>query len=813
MQLQKNALDVLTIANDGATTFKNASNSTSAFQIQDSTSGSLFNVDSINSVLSLNGQNSPKLQTWNSASSLLTARRIPGAKYGGNGYIYVVGGYNGGQLTTTEYAKVKNDGTLSTWASGTSLNTARQAAGVVVANGYIYAVGGTDGTDLDTVEYARINSDGSLGSWVTDANVLNTPRQRASAVVANGYIYIVGGTNGGNLNSVEYAKIKGDGSLDTWNTTATLNTARNSHALAVSNGFIYVVGGTNGSVLSSTEYAPINLSGTIGTWTTGTTLNTARQSTTSVIANGYIYAIGGSSPTLLGGVEYAPLNSSGAMGSWTADTNSLSTARDDMVSVVVNGYVYAIGGYSGAISGVVEYASTARIKMGGALDLVGFSAGDLFSGDGGGAGGELTAGNTNIIGGLRVQGQSNFSQALAANDLTVKGLSAFRNATDSALAFQIQNSAGNSNLFVASTTDSRVGIGAVPANSLLTIGTNTTIASGGLTFGTDTNLYRSGANSLQTDDSFWVGGTFNVDPATGNILSSGDLTLNGGNISTSSTTFNLANATATTLNIGAVAASGGINFAGGYGSTGCSINGSNGDLSCSGGLTLDSGVSATTGIFSGALAANGGITFDNSTDTLGAFTLAGTVDGANQLITNIGNAGTDFTSGGGLTLAGDFNSNAVSTFSSTTGSTGAFQVQNSSGLDILNVNTSTTPTLVSNSSLENGINGWSKKGNASVAITSSDEVATTFGNRELKIVTTANANDGATFNFTPLPSMPYSITFWARSTASTGANISFGHRENSGTGDVDCLTGQTLTTTWTQFTCTNYITNATINDP
>lgn len=53
----------------------------------------------------------------------------------------------------------------------------------------------------------------------------------------------------------------------------------------------------------------------------------------------------------------------------------------------------------------------------------------------------------------------------------------------------------------------------------------------------------------------------------------------------------------------------------------------------------------------GAIAANGGITFDASTDTLGAHTMAGTLDFGNNLAINLGNAGTDFDGSGGLTLA------------------------------------------------------------------------------------------------------------------------------------------------------------------
>ncbi len=80
-----------------------------------------------------------------------------------------------------------------------------------------------------------------------------------------------------------------------------------------------------------------------------------------------------------------------------------------------------------------------------------------------------------------------------------------QNSTNSTTAFRIQN-AGAQNLFVADTTNQRVAIGpaAVPANGALTIGTNTTANTGGIWFGTDTNLYRGAANTLQTDDSFLV---------------------------------------------------------------------------------------------------------------------------------------------------------------------------------------------------------------------------------------------------------------------------------------------------------------------
>ncbi|TAK89216.1 hypothetical protein EPO04_03925 [Patescibacteria group bacterium] len=87
------------------------------------------------------------------------------------------------------------------------------------------------------------------------------------------------------------------------------------------------------------------------------------------------------------------------------------------------------------------------------------------------------------------------------------GNATFTTTSNSATAFQIQNSSGQ-NLLVADTSNQRLAIGpaASPANSVLTVGSNTTAASGGITFGTDTNLYRSAANRLKTDDSLQVTG-------------------------------------------------------------------------------------------------------------------------------------------------------------------------------------------------------------------------------------------------------------------------------------------------------------------
>ena len=91
-----------------------------------------------------------------------------------------------------------------------------------------------------------------------------------------------------------------------------------------------------------------------------------------------------------------------------------------------------------------------------------------------------------------------------------------RNQYDNTTAFQIQNAAGTSNLFVADTADSKVGIGATPSSSLgeLQVGASgSTTSASGLTFGQDSvaNLYRSGAGALTTNGSLAVDNTLFID--------------------------------------------------------------------------------------------------------------------------------------------------------------------------------------------------------------------------------------------------------------------------------------------------------------
>ncbi|MFA6006869.1 MAG: glycine-rich domain-containing protein [Candidatus Paceibacterota bacterium] len=308
------------------------------------------------------------LGAWTTTSSL-TITRYQHSSIAANGYVYAIGGNGTGgvQVNTVEYAKINSDGTLGAWKTTASLNITRYAHASVVSNGYVYVMGGRTGiSDTATVEYAKINSDGTLGTWTTlTATPLNAARNIHASVVVGGYIYTIGGiTSGTSISSVESAKINSDGTLAAWTTlTATpLNTARGALSAVVANGYLYAMGGIGGGNLSSIEYAKIYANGTLGAWTTltATPFSGAREYHTSLVVNGYVYAIAGTNDggtTALSSVEYSSLARTMLAGTLDmigfAYSSSTLAEADSGASSIYSGDIFS--------SGNVEVAGNTRL--------------------------------------------------------------------------------------------------------------------------------------------------------------------------------------------------------------------------------------------------------------------------------------------------------------------------------------------------------------------------------------------------------------------------------------------------------------------
>jgi N-acetylneuraminic acid mutarotase len=235
--------------------------------------------------------------TYDFSISFTTARYGHGS-VAYNGYLYVLGGMKGAKqesyLNDVQYAPINADGTIGSWAATTSFTAARGYPTAVAYNGYMYVMGGWSGSLRSDVQYAPINANGTIGSWAATTS-FPTARWGHTSFTYNGYMYVMGGTDDAvYLNDVQYAPINANGTIGSWAATTSFTTGRSSHTSVTYNGYVYVMGGTDGTnYFSDVQYAPINANGTLGTWQSTTSFATGRYGFTSIAYNGNEYNMGG----------------------------------------------------------------------------------------------------------------------------------------------------------------------------------------------------------------------------------------------------------------------------------------------------------------------------------------------------------------------------------------------------------------------------------------------------------------------------------------------------------------------------------------
>ena len=192
----------------------------------------------------LNGDGT--IGSWSTTSSFTTARaRTVATVYGD--YIYIGGGGNTGYLNDVQYARINSDGTLGSWTSTSSFTNARYGHQFAAYNGYMYMYSGRGSSWYSDVQYAQIRADGTLGPWAT-TTAFSTGRAYGGGAIYNGYLYLMGGYNGSvNFDDVQYTKIDDAGTTTPYTTSGnTFTTTRRGGQTVVYNGYLYVMGGDNG---------------------------------------------------------------------------------------------------------------------------------------------------------------------------------------------------------------------------------------------------------------------------------------------------------------------------------------------------------------------------------------------------------------------------------------------------------------------------------------------------------------------------------------------------------------------------------------
>lgn len=310
---------------------------------------------------------SGNMTNWTNTSSTQTTH-TDGAAVAYNGYLYILEGNNGGGgggFDHNEYVKINSDCSLGTWADTTVLQPSgigtNQGWRAAVYNGYVYVVGGWNGAIIgqsyyDTIYYAKQNADGTLGSWTLNTNHLPEARHQHGLAIYNGFMYVVGG-NTGNLsspdNSVKFAKIGSDGSVGTFTATTALASATIDLAVTATNGYLYATGGNvSGSAVANNYMAPIYANGSIGTWQATSSLVTAVSQHGLVITNGYTLVIGGTTGAAPStAIQKGKISVAGSIGTYNDDTtHTLPTGSWGAGITVYDSVIYVVGGCQAALA-------------------------------------------------------------------------------------------------------------------------------------------------------------------------------------------------------------------------------------------------------------------------------------------------------------------------------------------------------------------------------------------------------------------------------------------------------------------------------
>jgi hypothetical protein len=183
------------------------------------------------------------------------------------------------------------------------------------------------------------------------ASTLAAPRAGAAAIVVNDHIYVIGGVDGRQFVAVtEFAKINEDGSLGPWQLTSMLNEERGFIDAVAKDGYIYVVGGGNGpsgkNLLRSVERAKVNADGSLSAWQTMENGMVMPRRCSKIVTKGnFIYALGGFAGALLDNVERAAILENGDLGPWRIEEATMTLPRYVNTVKHSHGNTYVIGGH------------------------------------------------------------------------------------------------------------------------------------------------------------------------------------------------------------------------------------------------------------------------------------------------------------------------------------------------------------------------------------------------------------------------------------------------------------------------------------
>lgn len=221
------------------------------------------------------------------------------------------------------------------------------------------------GTEDKVSGEERIVKDGQLwiNRWSPERPMTKKRAGLGAAVIGN-RLYAIGGGRFDEkgltiFDTVEYAEIQSDGRLGEWKESGRLVVPRVYLASIIHNGWLYIMGGETADetftgaqgealpkLLNTLERAKINDDGTLGEWIAEkNTMVLPRRGAELFVIDGWIYAAGGFSGAFLNDAERAKINPDGSIGEWIHEEHFLKGQRYISGFVQKDKNLYLFGGH------------------------------------------------------------------------------------------------------------------------------------------------------------------------------------------------------------------------------------------------------------------------------------------------------------------------------------------------------------------------------------------------------------------------------------------------------------------------------------
>jgi hypothetical protein len=275
-------------------------------------------------------------------------------------YIYLIGGRTSGTTSDKIYlTKVSDQGQLSAWTETSTLLQARYSAYAFLKDGYLYVIGGmtSETQAANKIERAKLKDNGSLESF-EDVGTWNDPRPKAGYAFMYGYFYRIGGLNaqGTPVTNVERVLLQPHGKIALPETLKPLPEGR-TEPLVSTKHHLYVLG-ANGS--RNSLIARILPDGDLEGWCPNTPLPAQAKSFNAItdVRRILLSGLQNLDDKLEDHIFLSPLFGTndpranphgGGLDSWRCSKSpqlqtKLLTARRQSTSVVALNFFYIIGG-------------------------------------------------------------------------------------------------------------------------------------------------------------------------------------------------------------------------------------------------------------------------------------------------------------------------------------------------------------------------------------------------------------------------------------------------------------------------------------